>query len=145
MKKVVDTRFAKSKEYNKVLSTIESTDKCPFCPDNFRYHKKPILKQMGGWFITKSSWPYKNAKNHFLGISKKHKERFSELNSKDFESIKKLISWANTKFKIKGGAFALRFGDTNYTGATVCHLHFHLITPKLNSRKLSETVNFPIG
>jgi ATP adenylyltransferase len=146
MKKVVNKRFAKGKpEYEKVISQIDNLGKCPFCKDNFKYHKKPILKSSGGWFLTESSWPYKNARKHFLGISEKHKENFSELDSKDFDSIKNLINWANDKFKIKGGAFAMRFGETNYTGATVCHIHFHMITPELDAKKLSKTVNFPIG
>ena len=64
--------------------------------------------------------------------------------------VKSLISQLKTlnkekysvlkKYNIKGGVLALRFGDTAYTGATVCHLHFHLIVPKK-----SQTVNFPIG
>ena len=145
-KPVVDKRFAKGKPgYEKVISKIENLGKCPFCPDNFKYHKKPLLKNYKGWFLTENSWPYKNAEKHFLGISEIHKEKFSELTLNDFESIKYLVNWASTKFKIKGGAIALRFGETNYTGATVCHIHFHLIIPKLNAQGLSKAVNFPIG
>ena len=50
------------------------------------------------------------------------------------------------KYKIKGGGLTLRFGEQNYTGATVLHLHFHLIVPKLKPKsKLAKIVNFPIG
>lgn len=146
MKKVVNIKYAKSREYKKTLETIEKTAECPFCKDNFKYHKKKILKKKSGWFITESSWPYKNAKFHFLAICEKHKEEFRELTSRDFSAVSKLIKWVIEKYKIKGGCLALRFGDSDYTGATVCHLHFHLIAPKVDRKKNGvKVVNFPIG
>ena len=146
MKKVVNKRFAAGKgEYEDVIGSIERAGHCPFCAENFKYHKNKILKEIGNWLITKNSWPYKNAKHHFIIISQKHKEEFSELSVHDFEDVKKLVNFTVKKFKIRGGALTLRFGDTDYTGATVCHLHFHLISPELDENKKSKTVVFPIG
>lgn len=145
-KKVVDLRFAKSGDYRKTLQAIQEKGKCPFCPENFLYHKNPILKKNGDWLITLSSWPYKNSEFHFLIIGLKHKEKFSSLKISDFGSIMKLIAWAEKKYNIKGGGLILRFGDTAYTGSTVCHLHFHLIVPKINKKtKQADAVWFPIG
>lgn len=146
-KKFVDKRFAKSADYGKVISEIESTSKCPFCKENFKYHKNPILKTEGEWLITKNSWPYENTEHHFILIGEKHKENFSELTIEDLSSVKKLIDWAVEEFKIPGGGLAIRFGDTGHTGSTVCHLHFHLIVPKKsdNPEKTVEAVWFPFG
>jgi len=146
MKKVVNKTYAKGKgEYEKVISSIEEKGKCPFCPKNFKYHKEPILKKENNWILTKNSWPYENAEHHFIIIGEKHKEDFSELTEIDLNSVKKLANWAIKKFKIKGGALTIRFGDTDHTGATVCHLHFHLISPKINKNGKAQTVYFPIG
>ena len=145
MKKVVDTRYAKSKGYKKILETIEDAAKCPFCKENFKYHKKKILKTYKNWFITKNSWPYENAKFHFLIISEKHFEEFNELSISDLGAVSYLANWVIKKYKIKGGALTLRFGRTQYTGATVCHLHFHLIVPKLGKDKMAKVINFPSG
>lgn len=140
-KKVVDIRFAKKRGgYREVIAKIEKEGRCPFCPDNFKYHKHSVLKRRGDWFITKISWPYKNNKFHFIIIGKRHKEKISELSSKDMEDVLFLAQWTAKKYKIKGGAIAMRFGETDYTGATVCHLHTHFIVPQK-----SKTVNFPIG
>lgn len=138
--KVVDRRFAKDKKYDSVLGEIETKGKCPFCPDNFKYHKHPILERSGTWFITKISWPYENSRHHFIIIKKRHAENISELADDDMKDILFLTNWAIFKFRIKGGAIAMRFGKTDYTGATVCHIHAHLIVPKKG-----KTVNFPIG
>ena len=145
-KKVVNPKFAKSKDYQKVLKTIEETAKCPFCKSNFKYHKKLILKKEKSWFVTENTWPYKNTKHHFLIISEEHKEEFNELSPADFEIVFKLANWLIKKYKIKGGGFLLRFGELIYTGATVCHLHFHLIVPKIDKKnKKTKVVYFPIG
>lgn len=145
MKEVVNKKYAKNKgDYKKVIATIESKGKCPFCPKNFTYHKKPTLKRSANWFITENSWPYKNTSIHLIILSKQHKEYFGELTLNDFRHVKSLANWAIKKFRIKGGALTIRFGDTDYTGATVCHIHFHLISPKHHKGK-TKPVFFPIG
>lgn len=145
-RKFVNLNFAKSKRYKGVLRAIEKTGKCPFCKEDFKYHKKPILKREKNWFITENSWPYKNVQYHFLVISEKHKEDFVQLIPSDFREVSKLIKWTIKKYKIKGGALNLRFGEPNYTGSTVSHLHFHLIVPKVNKKtKETQPVPFLIG
>lgn len=145
-KKFVNLKNAKSKEYKKVIAEISTTGKCPFCPENFKYHKKPIYKRKNNWFLTNNSWPYKNTENHLIILGDVHKENFAELTKKDFESVTFLVNWAIEKWKIKGGALTIRFGDTDYTGATVSHLHFHIISPKIDKKtKHAKVVNFPIG
>lgn len=144
-KKVVDKRYAKSGEYKNVLETIESRGKCPFCPEHFKYHKNPVLKKTVNWMITENSWPYKGARHHFIILGKKHKEGFANISDKDFSEIGSLVRWAIKEFKIPGGGLTMRFGDTTYTGATVVHLHAHLIVPELGADGKATPVYFPIG
>jgi len=144
--KYVNVKNARQGEYKKVIEAIANTGKCPFCKENFKYHKKPVFKKKGKWFITNNSWPYKNTEHHLIILGDEHKEDFSELTLKDFESIKFLANWAIKNWKIRGGALAMRFGNTDYTGASVSHLHFHIISPKINKKtKRATPVSFPIG
>jgi len=146
MGKFVNTKNARKGQYKKVIKKIASTGKCPFCKEDFKYHEKPVFKQRNGWFLTENSWPYKNSRYHLIIICDKHKENFSELTKKDLESVNFLANFAIKKYKIKGGALAMRFGDTDYTGASVAHLHFHIISPKINKKTgRARTVHFPIG
>ena len=144
MKKTVDKRYAKSEGYKKVLSEIEKAKVCPFCPEHFKWHTKPVLKERGNWLITSSFQPYENSEWHLLLLSKVHKENFNELKPSDFSNLSYLVNWAVKKFKLKGGGLCMRFGDTLHTGATVCHIHAHLIVPKVVRGK-SKPVWFPIG
>jgi diadenosine tetraphosphate (Ap4A) HIT family hydrolase len=145
-KKFVNIKNARSGEYEAVIKEIATTGKCPFCPENFKYHKKPIYKKRNGWFLTNNSWPYKNAKSHLIILGDKHKENFLELTDKDLASVRFLTNWAIKNWKIKGGALSMRFGDTDYTGASVSHIHFHIISPEIDKKtKRAKVVNFPIG
>ena len=142
----VNISNARKGEYKKVIENIARTGQCPFCPENFKYHKKPIYKTKGNWFLTNNSWPYKNTSQHLVIIGKKHKEKFEELTNKDFAEVSLLTSWAIKNFKIKGGSLNMRFGDTRFTGASVAHLHFHIISPKLNKKtQRAKVVDFHIG
>ena len=132
------------KKYQKVLKEIITEGVCPFCPETFKWHTKPILKRLNGWLITENFSPYENAKFHFILVGKKHKEKISELTLTDWRTITSLISWAVKKYDIKGGGITMRFGDSLYTGATVKHLHLHLISPEIEKGK-AKTVSFPIG
>ena len=145
MRKVVDPTCAKGRgDYERVINTIEQTGQCPFCPENFKYHKKNVLRKEGNWLITPNSWPYPNAKYHFIIIGIKHKEQFKEVTPTDFYSVSKLVNWAIKKYKIPGGGLTMRFGKTQYTGATVCHIHFHLISP-IRKKGKTNPVFFAIG
>jgi len=142
----VQPKFAGERgDYRETLNKIADTKKCPFCPDNFKYHKKPILRKVDGWMTTENSWPYENTKHHFIFIPETHKETFSDLTIKDFKALKELINWVIKKYKIKGGGVTMRFGEPTYTGATVRHLHAHLIVPELKDNGEAKVVNFPIG
>ncbi len=142
----VDLKNARKGEYKNVIGQILKTGKCPFCPEYFKYHKKPILQRKNGWFLTENSWPYKNTRHHLIIIGDTHKENFSELTKKDFEAAAFLTRWAIRKYKIQGGAFAMRFGNTTFTGASVSHIHFHIISPAKNKKiNRSKTVSFPVG
>ena len=143
-KKFVNVNNARKGEYKKIIAQIANTGKCPFCKENFKYHKKPIYKRRDEWFLTNNSWPYKNSKHHLIILGDKHKEHFFELTKKDLAAVRFLTNWAIKKWKIPGGGLAMRFGDTDYTGASVSHIHFHIISPKRGSKK-NSAVNFPIG
>jgi diadenosine tetraphosphate (Ap4A) HIT family hydrolase len=140
--KLINARYAKSGFYKRVLTEVGGAKVCPLC--TLKWHTNPILKTVGAWFITKTFQPYPNTTLHFLIIGKRHKESLSELSPRDWKEISGLQKWAIKKYHIKGGGIAMRFGDTAHTGATVAHLHMHLIVPKLR-RGRAVPVMFPFG
>lgn len=123
----------RSKDQLRVMQDIQKSQECPFCPENLeKYHKQPVFKKGAHWILTRNQWPYENTDQHLLAIASYHAERFSDLKPGSFDELQEQISWAISEFKIAAGGLAMRFGDTSRNGATVRHLHAHLIVPKLD-------------
>ncbi len=140
----VDPRYAKGTDYGKVLNQIQTAGVCPFCPDTFKWHTKPILQRTLGWLITRNMNPYAGTREHFLIVGKKHVENILDLSPRDMTAILRLAQWAVVEYQLPGALLAMRFGDKEFTGATVTHLHAHLIVPEKIDDRVT-VVNFPIG
>ena len=142
----VDIRNIKpddEKQKETMLKIIKNGDD-PFAMDNLlKYHQMPVLDKSKYWVLTSNQY-YKDAEFRFLIILKEYKENLTELTAAEWGDLLKLVKMVSKQFKIKGGGFAMRFGDTSLSGATVKHLHCHLIVPKLDSPNY-QPVSFFIG
>ncbi len=118
-------------KYLQVIKRIEKDKLCPFCFENLlKYHKKPILLENKSWIVTENMYPYSNSKLQILFIHKRHIFSVNEIKPSEWKELNYVVNYIIEKFKIKGGAFAMRFGNTKITGASVSHLHCHILVPK---------------
>lgn len=113
--------------YNTVIESIAKDGVCPFCPENLtRYHNKPIIEKKH-WWVTDSRYPYQPVNHHCLIIHKSHIAHIGELSPEAWTELFEIVKNEASSRSITGGTLMLRFGDTRYTGASVLHLHAHLI------------------
>ncbi len=141
----VDLDNAREEEQFKVMEQIIQDDNCPFCLDNLtKYHKQPILKQGKFWVLTANQWPYEHTKVHLLAIYLQHIESLSEVDPASGVELFEMMQWAVQEYQVPGGAFAMRFGDTNYSAGSVVHLHAQFIQPNLEDPEYQPT-RFKIG
>ncbi len=144
-KKFVDLDNARVEEQKKVMEQIVTDENCPFCEENLhKYHKEPLLKNGTFWILTKNQWPYENTTVHILAIYKKHAESLADIDPAAGAELITFFQWAEKEYAVPGGAFAMRFGDTEYSAGTVNHLHAQFIQPNLKSATY-EPVRFKIG
>ncbi len=114
--------------YEETIKKIHHDGVCPFCPEQLlKYHKNPILKEGTYWKVTENMYPYKPVKHHVLFIHKEHIGHVSEISSEAWTELHSLFNETCAERNITGGSIMLRFGDTTFTGASVTHLHAHLI------------------
>jgi len=121
---------------------------CPFCPEHLlTYHTPPIIRETDNWVVTANQYPYENTRVHLLLIRREHAERLSELNANDWRDIGELVQWAEREYKIGGGGFGFRFGNPALNGATVKHLHAHLLTANISdpSDPAYKSVRLKVG
>jgi diadenosine tetraphosphate (Ap4A) HIT family hydrolase len=128
-RKILDLKSARRADQLQQMEEIIKDGVCPFCPKHLeKYHQEPTIKESRYWILTKNDYPYEGSKYHFLIIHKKHIDSIEKISSDASADLIKIISWANKKFNIRGGSFFMRFGDMEYNGSSVSHLHAHLIT-----------------
>lgn len=137
-----NARHADQKE--KMLEYLQNGTS-PFMPEQIEkdgYQK--IIKKTKHWYITTNRWPYEHTKYHYLIIANQYWTQIDEITPEASSEIIPLVQWLCRELKVPGGAVCLRFGDTNYSGGTVDHLHWQFIVPDLEDSNY-ERVHFAIG
>lgn len=143
--KRVNVGNARSKDYADVLKKIQRDKVCPFCTKHFlTYHTKPIIKTGKHWILTENFRPYDGAKHHLLLVSLKHVEHFGQLSAAAQQELFALCKAEARKRGIRGGTLLMRFGETDYTGGSVEHLHAQLVSGAKRS-KHTEPILTSIG
>ncbi len=123
----VDQSNARPGTYGEVIADIAQKGVCPFCPEQIHnFHKKPIEKRQY-WLVTDNMYPYPATKQHMLLVHITHIEHISDISKEAWAELHEIIREQTKKHHIAGGSFVLRFGDTKFTGASVTHLHAHII------------------
>jgi diadenosine tetraphosphate (Ap4A) HIT family hydrolase len=123
-------------DYEHVLRTIIAKGFCPFCEEHlFKHHRNPLEHKTRHWLVTKNSWPYEGSRYHFLFITRAHIEVTEDVPSVVWSDLQKLYEKVIRENNIKGATLMIRSGDTRYTGASVNHLHAHLVSGNVRTKK----------
>jgi ATP adenylyltransferase len=129
MGRTVNLSHARTNFQRTVMEKIAHDKVCPFCMTHFlKYHTKPIIKEGRYWVLTENFEPYGGSKHHLLAVTKRHVQHFNALAPAAQAELFKLLGDEARKRKILGGAIFMRFGNTDYTGGTVEHLHAQLVS-----------------
>lgn len=116
------------------MEQIERDGVCPFCVGNLRkYHKRPIIKDGKWWLYTENMYPYQGTKTHILFIHKTHITTLKEVSPQALLELFDMIISASETYKVTGGTILWRFGDMQYNGSSVSHLHVQLVVGDANN------------
>ncbi|QQS22524.1 HIT domain-containing protein [bacterium] len=142
MAKKVNVNSAYNEEYREVLEKIEKSGQCPapFCKDKGPNHKHKIEYKSEFWKVTRNTYNYQNAKFAFLIIPNRHVEDFLEILIAEWRELRRIIRYLVKKHDLKGYTFMWRMGETSHTGASVVHLHAHLICGYERPDKLEKEI-----
>ncbi len=141
----LDLDNARYQDQKDCMNQIIADGQSPFLPKNLaKYHSDPIIKQGKFWYITKNQWPYQNTLHHYLIISNLYWTQITDLDPQAGPELIEFTQWLCQHLQVPGGAICLRFGDTNYSGGTIDHLHWQFIVPNLKAPTY-ERVKFSIG
>ena len=113
----------------KQMEELEAAGICPLCPEHItEHHREPIEQDSDWWMVTKNDYPYDGAEVHYLFIYKSHTANPADLSPEAWADLGQQIKTLQERLNIPGGAFFMRFGDTDYNGSSISHLHAHIIS-----------------
>lgn len=140
---------ARSKEQEENMKRIIKDKVDPFEWSVFQtYHREPVLRKGRYWLVTPNDFPYAGTKLHLLLVYKDAVKLPSETHPKAWQELQRHLSWIEKTYKIKGGSLVMRFGEAPYTGASVDHLHLHVIVgakrKNAHTKKLRTVVGYEV-
>ena len=115
------------KQYDEMVQ-LESDGVCLFCPEHLKVDKgNRVVHDTRYWMVTPNEYPYPGAGHHFLVIPKRHVERLTDLPILALLSFWRTLKWIEREYGLKYYGLGCRNGDCEYTGATIRHVHAHVI------------------
>lgn len=110
------------------MEYLEQRQACVFCEDHFKKeHREPIEIETKHWMVTKNDYPYDNTKLHLLYVPKKHANKLSDLAPEALAELPEVLKKIEQHFKLRSYGQFMRVGDFRFNGATVHHLHGHVL------------------
>lgn len=135
-KDFVNLDNARVEEQRRVMEKIKAEGFCPFCKEHINKSElEPEIKtDFKFWTVRKNRWPYENTRIHLLIIHNEHVETIGKVSQEAWKELREISSWAEKEFKLDSGALGLRFGDPKKNGASVDHLHAHILTAQITDK-----------
>jgi len=140
----IDPRNTREDSQRKVFEEIIKDGVCPFCRNHLSKYHKPQIHERVYWLVTENQWPYKGAKKHTLIILRRHEEDISSLKYNEWLELLSILKEVSKEEGVSGGAIGMRFGDTLSSGATVNHIHAHIVVPDTDDLDY-EPIKFYVG
>ncbi|MDB5244641.1 MAG: Histidine triad domain protein [Parcubacteria group bacterium] len=132
--------------YTAVLDAIIAGGFCPFCEEHlFKHHKNPVEEITDLWIVTRNAWPYPGSTHHFLFIPREHVETVESLTDEQWLGFHRLYRTLVNRYSFVGATHFFRSGKTAITGASVNHLHAHLVVGGMrteNSAPIKAIIGF---
>lgn len=138
---------ARVEKQRELMEAARAKGVCPFCPDGeTEIELEPAIRTGDWWTVRNNRFPLKSTSLHLIFISKTHAEKLADLDPDARYELMELMLWAEREYELASGALAMRFGDPSGNGATIRHLHAHLIVADRDtSREGYEDVRFRMG
>ena len=128
------------------MKKMQNLNDCPFCRHNLKtLHDAPIEREGTWWSITRNDYPYEGTRVHYLAIAHEHLTHISELTPEAFAELGTLMQELAREHDVDGGALFMRFGNVMKTGATIAHLHVHLIVGASEHSQNPEKLKVTLG
>lgn len=105
------------------LARLENLGSCLLCNP-----ERPLYATTH-WSVVSQEESYPGANVHVLIASREHVTALTDLGAPALADLHRVLAWARQMFQPAGWGLVARNGDPARSGASIAHLHLHLIVP----------------
>ena len=110
------------------MRRLDAAGICLFCPDGLARHaRQRILLQTRHWSVTPNEFPYRGASLHLLLVPDQHAADLLDLSEEVRQDFWEALTAVAREHELSHYGLGVRNGDCRYTGATIRHVHAHVL------------------
>jgi ATP adenylyltransferase len=119
---------ARTAEQVAEMQRLDAAGLCLFCPDGLRtMARQQILYQTPHWIVTPNEFPYPGTSLHLMLVPRQHVGDILDLDADAQAGFWTALAWVREHYDLTYYGLGMRNGDCRYTGATVRHIHAHVL------------------
>lgn len=104
------------------MLALEAAGRCVFCDLD-----QEILYESEHWTVTPNEFPYPGTRLHLLLVPHEHVTDLLDLSPPAQQDFWPTLAWVRTHYTLTFYGLGVRCGDCARTGATITHVHAHVI------------------
>ena len=110
------------------MRSLEARGICLFCPDGLRQHERQqVLLRTRHWAVTPNEFPYAGTALHLLLVPHQHVADLLDLPGDAQQDFWTALGAVRERYGLRYYGLGVRNGDCRFTGATVRHVHAHVL------------------
>ena len=111
------------------MRRLDAAGICLFCPEHLRQHAgQEILWRTRYWSVTPNKFPYAGTATHLLLVPDTHVGDLLDLDPEVQHDFWLALAAVRERFGLTYYGLGVRNGDCRFTGATIAHVHAHVLT-----------------
>lgn len=112
------------------MKRLDAAGICLFCPEHLASHpRQEILFSTKHWTVTPNAFPYQGTSCHLLLVPHAHVSDLLTLDEEARADFWVALAEVGERYGLHSYGLGVRNGDCRLTGATIAHLHAHLLVP----------------
>ena len=119
---------ARTAEQLAEMRRLDAAGICLFCPDGLARHaRQQILFRTRHWSVTPNEFPYRGTRLHLLLVPDQHASDLLDLPDEVRQDFWQALGAVARQHQLSHYGLGVRNGDCRYTGATIGHVHAHVL------------------
>jgi diadenosine tetraphosphate (Ap4A) HIT family hydrolase len=110
------------------MRRLDAAGICLFCPDGLARHPpERIVLRTWHWTVLRNDFPYRGTRLHLLLVPRQHATDLTGLHADSQRDFWRVLAAVVRDHQLTYYGLGVRNGDCRYTGASIEHVHAHLL------------------